>query len=239
MTSTAEPLLLVPGMMGDARHFSPQIAAFSSQRPVHIAPITGAETVEDAADQVLAHAPPRFALAGLALGGIVAMEIMRRDPERATRLALIATNPLSETPGIAATREPRMARARAGKIEEVIREEFQPDYFAPGPGRVAALNTLLEMARTVGPEVFIRQSRMLQRRPDQQRTLRGVRVPTLVLGGRHDTLCPVRRHELMAELIPGATLEIIEEAGHLPTLEAPDATTAALSRWLTGTLLLK
>jgi pimeloyl-ACP methyl ester carboxylesterase len=69
-------------------------------------------------------------------------------------------------------------------------------------------------------------------RPDQSDTLRGVDVPTLILCGRDDTLCPVSRHELMAELIPDARLEIIEGAGHLPTLEQPELTNAALARWL-------
>jgi pimeloyl-ACP methyl ester carboxylesterase len=101
------------------------------------------------------------------------------------------------------------------------------------------LKTVMAMAQDLGPEVYVHQSRALQRRPDQQRTLRGVRAPTLILCGRHDGLTPVRRHELMASLISGATLEIVEEAGHLPTLEAPEATTAALARWLTGPLVLK
>ncbi len=235
----AEPLVLLPGMMCDARLFAPQIAALGGDRAIHVAPISGAETVEDIADQIVFHSPPRFALAGLSMGGIIAMEIMRRIPRRITRLALIDTNPLPETPQIAAAREPQIVKVKAGKLEEVMRDEMKPNYLAPGPGRAEILNIVLEMAVSLGPDVFVRQSRALQRRPDQQKTLRDVTVPTLILCGRHDALCPVRRHELMAELVPGATLEIIEEAGHLPTLETPDAATAALQRWLTDTLLLK
>ena len=94
------------------------------------------------------------------------------------------------------------------------------------------LNLMYQMAEDLGPEVFVKQSRALQRRPDQQGTLRKCKVPTLILCGEHDKLTPVRRHEFMAELIPGAHLEIIKDAGHIPTLEQPEATNAALRAWL-------
>ena len=235
----AEPVVLLPGMMCDARVFAPQIAALSRERAVQVAPITGADTVEKIADQIVFHAPPKFALAGLSMGGIVAMEVIRRVPLRVTRLALLDTTPFSETPAQAAAREPQIARARAGRVAEVMAEDMKPDYLAPGPGRAAVLKAVMAMAQDLGPEVYVRQSRALQRRPDQQRTLRAVRAPTLILCGRHDGLTPVRRHELMESLIPGARLEIVEDAGHIPTLEAPEATTAALLRWLDGPLVLK
>jgi pimeloyl-ACP methyl ester carboxylesterase len=89
------------------------------------------------------------------------------------------------------------------------------------------------MAETLGSDIFVRQSRALQTRPDQQETLRGITVPALILCGADDTLCPVHRHELMASLIPDATLTIIPNAGHLPTLEQPELTNKALQQWLT------
>jgi pimeloyl-ACP methyl ester carboxylesterase len=228
----AEPVVFLPGMMCDARVFGPQLAALSRDRAVQVAPITGADTVEKIADQIVFHAPPKFALAGLSMGGIVAMEVIRRVPLRVTRLALLDTTPFSETPAQAAAREPQIARARAGRVAEVMAEDMKPEYLAPGPGRACVLKTVMAMAQDLGPEVYVRQSRALQRRPDQQRTLRAVRAPTLLLCGRHDALTPIRRHELMESLIPGSRLEIVEDAGHIPTLEAPEATTEALLRWL-------
>ena len=88
------------------------------------------------------------------------------------------------------------------------------------------------MALDLGPEVFVRQSRALAARPDQQETLRAWRGPTLILMGAEDRLCPRDRHELMHALIHGSRLAIIEHAGHLPTLERPEETTAELLRWL-------
>lgn len=99
-----EPLVLRPGMMCDARLFAPQIAALSHQRPILVVPLTGANTMTALAGQVLNCAPSAFALAGLSMGGIVAMEIMRQAPERVTRLALMDTNPRADTPESAANR---------------------------------------------------------------------------------------------------------------------------------------
>jgi pimeloyl-ACP methyl ester carboxylesterase len=173
------------------------------------------------------------------MGGIVAMEILRRAPDRISRLALMDTNPLAETPQVASGRDPQIVRARAGRLDEVMRDELKPNYLAPGPHRAEVLALVMDMARGLGVEVFVRQSRALQRRRDQQSVLRKIKVPTLVLCGEHDALCPVKRHSFMAELIPGAQLQVIESAGHLPTLEAPDAVCDALRHWLVQPFVLR
>ena len=227
-----EPLVLLPGMMCDARLFWPQIVEFGKDRAVMVAPLTGATTIAALAAQVLDAAPRRFALAGHCMGGIVAMEMMRRAPERVARLALMDSSALTETPQVAASREPQIVAVRAGRLSKLMRDELGPRSLAPGPNRADALDLFVEMAESLGPETFIAQSRALQRRPDQQKVLGTIRVPTLVLCGRHDTLCPVMRHEFMAGLIPNARLTILETAAHMPTLEAPRATNAALRDWL-------
>ncbi|EAR52885.1 hydrolase, alpha/beta fold family protein [Oceanicola granulosus HTCC2516] len=226
------PLVLLPGMMCDARLFSPQTTYFSGRRAVHHAPISGAETVQALAAEVLARAPDRFALAGLSMGGIVAMEVLRQAPGRVDRIALLDTNPLAEADTVKLRRGPQIEKARAGELAEVMRDEMIPNYLADGPGNPKLLELCAAMARDLGPEVFIRQSLALRDRPDQSEALQAFDGPALVLCGRHDALCPVARHELMAGLLPRATLEIIEGAGHLPTLEKPDETNAALARWL-------
>ncbi len=234
-----EPVVFLPGMMCDARLFGPQIAELSSDRAVTCAPISQGERIEEIASELLAVLPAKFALAGLSMGGIVAMEILRRAPERVTRLALMDTNPLPETPQVAAAREPQIIGARSGRLMEVMRDEMKPNYLAPGPQRVDVLNLVMDMAAIMGPEVFVRQSRALQRRRDQQSTLRKCKVPALVLCGEHDVLCPVKRHSFMAELIPYAALKVISNAGHLPTLENPGATTEALIEWLAQPFVLQ
>ncbi|WP_416881398.1 alpha/beta fold hydrolase [Marivita sp.] len=227
-----EPVVFLPGMMCDARLYEPQIRAFSATHPVMVAPITHGQRIEEIASAILPLLPAKFALAGLSMGGIVAMEILRRAPERVTRIALMDTNCLAETPQVAANREPQIVKVKSGKLIEVMRDELKPTYLAPGPRRPAVLQTVMDMAHTLGPEVFIHQSRALQRRRDQQSTLRKIRQPALVLCGAHDALCPVKRHTFMAELIPHARLVVLDNAGHLPTLETPDETNDALWEWL-------
>ena len=96
-----------------------------------------------------------------------------------------------------------------------------------------------DMALGLGEGVFIRQSRALQRRPDQQKTMRRVKIPALILAGAQDTLVPVRRQEFTAGLMPFGQMKLIDDAGHLPTLEQPEAVTAALEAFLNGPMLLK
>lgn len=234
-----EPLVFLPGMMCDARLFGPQIAELSADHCVTVAPVTQGERIEEIASGLLDQLPARFALAGLSMGGIVAMELLRRAPDRITRIALMDTNPLAETPPVAAAREPQIVGVRTGRLEQVMREEMKPHYLAPGLYRGEVLELVMEMALTLGPEIFVRQSRALQRRRDQQLTLRKCKVPTLVLCGAHDALCPVKRHTFMAELIPYAKLVVLENAGHLPTLETPAETTQALRDWMKQPLILQ
>ncbi len=234
-----EALVLVPGMMCDARIFAPQINALSRDFAVHVASVAGPETIRDMAANVLDTAPARFALAGLSMGGIVAMEILRRAPERVTRIALMSTSPLAETPTQAAWREPQIVHAMTGNLDAAMREAMDPDNLAPGPGKNAVMQVVLDMARDLGPDVFVRQSRALQRRPDAQKVLRQIRIPVLVLCGAHDRLTPVKRHQFMADLIPFADLVVLDEAGHLPSLETPDAVSAAIRDWMAKPLVLR
>ena len=234
----SEPVVFLPGMMCDARLFGPQIAALSADHAVTVAPVTQADRIELIARDLLELLPARFALAGLSMGGIVAMELLARAPERITRVALMSTNPLAETPQVAAAREPQIVKARTGQMLDVMREEMKPNYLAPGPYRGEILDLVIDMADALGPEVFVRQSRALQRRPDQQATLRRTKVQTLILCGAHDQLCPVKRHTFMAELIPNSELHILPDSGHLPTLEQPDETTLALRKWMQTPLML-
>jgi len=219
-------------MMCDARLFQPQIAAFSGEMPIMAMPLIGENTIEGLAQSILRNAPPRFALAGLSMGGIVAMEIVRQAPDRVTRLALLDTNPKAETPEASAKREPQKQAARDGRLRAVMVDEMKPNYLVDGPNKPVILQLCMDMAEDLGPDVFIAQSDALASRADQQDTLRSVTVPTLVLCGRDDIPCPLDRHELMYDLVPNAHLAIIDGAGHLPTLEQPERTNKALRQWM-------
>jgi len=229
------PLVLLPGMMCDERLFASQINELSKRREVHFAKITDHEKISELASDVLNNAPPVFALAGLSMGGIVAMEIVSQAPERVDRLALLDTNPLAELPDVLKRRGPQIDAIKNGQLKEIIRDEMKPNYLFDGVRKTEILKLCMDMALDIGPDAFIRQSIALRDRVDQKNTLGSYKRPALVLCGRHDVLCPLERHELMHTLLENSKLEIIEDAGHLPTLEQPKITTIALASWLEDT----
>lgn len=224
------PLVLIPGMMCDARMWGTIPDALPCPVIHHIP--DGAETMADLAAAVLDHAPPRFALAGLSMGGILAMEVLRKAPDRVVRLALLDTNPLAERPEVQARRGPQIARALSGGLAAVMRDEMKPNYLADGAGKEAILDLCMDMALTLGPETFARQSRALRHRADQTATLAAFTGPALVLMGEDDRLCPRDRHDLMASLMPQSRLAVIQGAGHLPPLERPQDTLTEILTWL-------
>lgn len=234
-----EPLVLIPGLLSDARAFSAQVTAFSRERAVMVAPAVLGERIEEMASNLLDQLPMRFALAGHGLGGMLAMELLRRAPDRVMRIALMDTQPLAETPQEAAAREMLIVKAKTGQLDEVLAESIPAEALAPGTGRWAVQTQMAEMADTLGAEVFIRQARALQRRRDQQSTLRKCRVPAMVLCGEYDIVAPVKRHEFMGELIHNAVLRVIPGAGHLPMMEAPDAVIQAMRGWLVAPMVLR
>lgn len=196
-----EALVLLPGFLADGRIYADMFKALSRRRAVMVAPLVGASVVQ-MAETVLSVAPPRFALAGHDLGAAVAAEILARAPERVSRIALICANAQAETPTAAAAREPRMVKVRAGRMGDVLFEDMPTTALADSPKRNELRDLWIDMAIDAGPDVYLTQSRAIQRRPDHQAVLRRAKVPALVIGGQHDTLCPPRRQEFIAELMP-------------------------------------
>ncbi|MCM3716110.1 alpha/beta hydrolase [Alkalihalobacillus oceani] len=198
-----------------------------------IADISKDDTVEKMAERLLNSAPESFALAGLSLGGIVAMEVMRQAPERVTRLALIDTNPNSPKPEQVKTWEQQIKRVKNHQFQEVTEKQFFPHLIHENSKQDPKLvQSIKEMFKTVGAEGFINQLKANQTRPKGKDVLPVMTCPVLVLAGKEDALCPPEIHEEMAEIIPNATLVFIENCGHLSTLEQPEAVTDAMQDWL-------
>lgn len=227
-------LVLVPGMMCDERLFTPQIARFSRDLPIHVCDIQGYDTMAALAEAALAAIPfHRFALAGLSMGGICAMEMVRQANERVERLALLDTNHLADAPERRPVRNRQIEDVRAGRLRQVIVEEMKPHYLSVANRHDAALlDLLIRMAMDLGPDCFIRQSKALRDRPDYSSVLTGYRGRTLVLCGQEDVVCPPERHNAMASLLPNAVLAIVAGSGHLTTLEAGRQVNAHLESWL-------
>ncbi len=232
-----ESLILVPGLVCDARVWRDQVAALAPGRPLQVADHGLADDLGRMAEQVLAAAPPRFALAGHSMGGRVALEILARAPERVTRLALLDTGYEKLAAGEAGERERagRYALRDIGRREGMLalgrnwsRGMVHPDRLADA----ALMDEIHAMIARAPLAQFEAQTEALLNRPDRTTLLPRIRVPTLVLCGREDAWSPLARHEQMARLIPGATLVAVPEAGHMVTMEKPDAVTQAFAAWL-------
>ena len=228
-----ETLVLLPGMMCDARLFGPQVEAFGARYDIVI-PELVQPTIAGMAEAVLAGVSAgRFNLAGLSMGGIVAMAMAAIAPERIARLALLDTNHLADAPERFAIRNRQIADVEAGKLRAVIVDEMKPVYLASrNRDDQALLDLLIAMAMDCGAQAFIAQSQALRDRPDQTAALSGFRGPSLVLCGEEDRLCPVERHREMAALLVASRLVIVPGAGHISTLENAPAVNAALAQWL-------
>jgi len=233
---TCGTVVLLPGMMCDERLFAFQAEWLKQEASgpfdVIIPRLEHAESVQGLAASILAETPSSFALCGLSMGGIVAMEMMAQAPYRIERLALMDTNPLAETAEGTVRRNRQIKDVQAGGLKQMMAEEMKPHYLADSPNKQAHLDLCMDMALTLGEEVFVAQSLALRDRRDQTQSLRAVRCPTLILHGKEDRLCPPERHHLMQDLIPHARLVEVDKAGHLPPLEAPEDTLLHLKKWL-------
>lgn len=192
----------------------------------------GGPTMADQAEAVLGQAPPRFALVGLSMGGHVAMEIMRRAPERVERLALLDTRADIDSPERLRVRE-RDAELVESQGFEALAVGLPERWMHPLSAARPALRALvLAMVRSVSAADRQAQVRALLSRIDSRPSLPAIRCPTLVMCGQQDLPNPLWMHEEMATLIPGAVLRVIEDCGHLSPIEQPQAVSSALREWL-------
>ncbi|SPF78402.1 alpha/beta fold hydrolase [Pseudoprimorskyibacter insulae] len=234
-----EPVVLIPGLLCDARQFYPQVVSLGLERCVTIAPLGQGERIEEIATDILAALPPRFALMGWDLGALVAMEILRRAPDKVSRIALSGAHPLTETPQVSAEREPIIIKAKANGLEAAMLQVMAGINTAEAAPRQDIIDLMMDMARSQGRDALIRQLRAKQRRRDQQATLRRCRLPAMVLCGAEATDSARKRHRFMADLFHHCEYREIPGAADLPMLEASGAFTAALRDWLRQPLVLR
>jgi pimeloyl-ACP methyl ester carboxylesterase len=223
-------------MLLDARMYSEQIAALSAAYSCRVADITRSDSIERLAEDLLAEAPPRFALVGLSMGGIVALEVYRRARGRITHLALLDTTPNADRPDRSELRLEQIASVERGELPMLLQSSLMPQYLAMRNREAKLLlQSILQMGLDLGPDVFRRQSLALRSRRSSRDLLASIDCPTLVLCGREDQLCPMDVHLEMAAMIPRADLTVLSETGHLSTMEAPEAVTNALQQLLRRT----
>lgn len=228
----AETLVLIPGLACTARLFEPQIAALADERMILIADHTRDDSVPAIAARLLREAPERFALAGLSMGGYIALEVLRQAPERVARLALLDTSARPDSVEASQDRERLIALADAERFED-IHSRLWPRLVHPDrQGDQALQEVVFGMMRETGAEAYVRQQRAIMARADSRPTLPGIEIPTLVLVGEGDAITPPEIAREMAEMIEWASLVVVPESGHLSTLEQPEKVTQALGLWL-------
>lgn len=232
------PVLLLPGMLCSPRLFAAQVAALDDVAEIVVpdwrdAPLSIWNTWESAARWALAQMPAdRFALAGLSLGGMLAVEMMQIAPERVTTLALLDTGVRSQNEAERAVRRARIRLADEGHFELVLGMQmtrFIPAYRLPDK---ALVDEVMTMCGEIGVEIYRFQEELAAIRSDRRPDLPRIGCPTVVVCGRDDAATPLFLSEEMTAAIPGAKLVVIEQCGHLVTMEKPAETNAILRRWL-------
>lgn len=226
------PLVFVPGLNCTGALFEPQIDALSATHDIIVADHGSDDDMAGIAARLLRQAPASFALAGLSMGGYVALEVMRQAPRRVSKLALLDTRASADTPDDAERRRRLIALAKGGRFSEV--------HSALWPRLVHSRRVtdrdleaiVVGMMKDTGASTFIRQQKALLARADYRQDLAAIQVPTLVVVGEADTITPIAMAEEIANGIPGAQLTVIRDSGHLSTLEEPAAVNIALEGWL-------
>ena len=233
----SETLLLLPGLNCDSAVFAPVLGQLSPSAGWRVCETARVPSLGAMAERVLATAPPAFALAGHSMGGRVALEIVRRAPERVLRLALLDTG-WRERPGGAAgdeecaSRLALLALARGEGMRAMgrvwVQRMVHPARLADGQ----LIDAILDMIERHTPEQFALQIEALLGRPDAGAVLRSIGCPTLVLCGRDDAWSTLAQHEEIAAMIPDARLAAIDACGHMAPMEQPARVAEALQGWL-------
>ena len=223
------PLVLLPAMLCDAELYGPQIDALAKVADSRVI-VASESSLAKSAEVVLRQAPPRFALAGTSFGGNLALEVLAVAPERVVGFWLSGSNAPGHGDPAGARR--LSDRVRTGDYERVVDELAAMCIHAAGPRGSAALATLRAMALRAGAGVFLRQNESVITRADRSGVFKNLTVPTLFLWGRHDRFSPPERAQTYAADVRGARVVVVEDCGHLPTLEQPEASTRAVREWL-------
>ena len=231
---TPPPVFILPGLLEDADAFHASIVGLRDVASVRVADMTHADSIAGLAKEALRQAPDGpLHLVGHSMGGYVALEIMRTAPERVAKLALLNTHARPDTPESTGNRRRLMDLAQRdfqGVITALL-PKLMTEAHAKDP---ALAGIITSMALAVGKEAFLRQETAIIGRIDSRPSLADIRVPTLVVAGRDDQLMPVELLQELAKGIPGARLAVIDDCGHMASMERPRQVIRLLREWVTG-----
>jgi pimeloyl-ACP methyl ester carboxylesterase len=228
------PLLLLPGTLCDATLFAHQVAHLADIACPQVVAVHLQDDLREVARYVLSQVEGPFALAGLSYGGIVACEMWRQAAARIVKLALLNTNPRPPSPETRERQQLFVGMAHLGEFRSITTNFLKDAMLHPDHRRDLALReAVLKMAESIGIQGFVNMVKAQLSRPDSLPDLPHITCPTLVLTGREDTVVPLPVHVEMAQALPNSRLVIVEQCGHLSTMEQPEIVTGALREWLT------
>jgi pimeloyl-ACP methyl ester carboxylesterase len=217
-----QDIVMIPGLGSDAAVWQPTIDVLGPTVRCQVGDTLSDETLADMAMRILDDAPAHFALAGVSMGGMVALEIMKAAPERVTKLALIDTNARDDTPEQSAQR--RAANAAILETDDLaaLAAHAINDMVDVSAGEDVR-RAMVDMAVRVGAAAYARQNSAMIARCDLRSVLPTIEVPTLVVVGENDTMTPLACSQEICDGIAEARLEMIKKCGHLPPIEKPNA----------------
>ncbi len=229
--TTKQSLIMVPGLVCDGAVWAHQRAGLADVADCIVPDVVRPDTMQAMAVEVLAAAPEKFAIAGFSMGGYVALEVLRQAPHRVTRLALIDSGARADSPEQTVNREAAIANCQAGRFSAAI-ENMLPVLLHPTRLTEPLADQVRAMAARVGSECFVRRLLALMSRTDARDLLRAANIPVRIICGREDRLTPLARSQEIAEITLDARLSIVEDCGHMPLLERPQAATALMRDWM-------
>ncbi|PRX99848.1 3-oxoadipate enol-lactonase [Allonocardiopsis opalescens] len=233
------PVLLLSGSLGSSVDmWEPQVAPLSRRfRVVRLdhrghgrSPVPpGPYDLPDLAGDVLALLDRlgvrRAHMAGLSLGGAVAMWLAAHAPDRIDRLALLGTSADFGDPAPWAERAATVrAHGTVAIADTVVGRWFTPGYAAANPDTVRRMR---DMVAATPDEGYAACCGAIQR-TDLHADLPAITAPTLVLVGADDPATPPEHAERIAAAIPGAKLTVLPDAAHLASVQQAEHVTTAL-----------
>jgi pimeloyl-ACP methyl ester carboxylesterase len=226
--------VLLPGLLCDREVWQAQIDALG---PCHVPDYGLLDSLRAMAEHVLATAPAGpLAVAGHSMGGRIAFEMLRLAPERIARLALLDTSyhPLAEGEAGEAERAGRLALLATARRDGMaaMAREWAVGMVHPSRHGTPLFEAIVAMLARKTPEHYAAQIEALLNRPDAEPLLPTIHCPTLLLCGRDDAWSPPARHEHMQQRIAGSRLVVIEQCGHISTMEQPETVSHALAEWM-------
>lgn len=212
------------------RHIRPDFRGFGATPPPD-AEMSMASYSRDALDVLDSLGIDRAVVAGVSMGGYVAMQLLRDAPKRVAALLLMDTRETADTEQGRADRLKSAADVAANGTKNLI-DSMVPKMVVRESLRVVVQH----MMQSATPAGVIAAQKAMAARPDSTETLRNANAPALVIVGDRDSITTTKDAERMVSLMKRAELAPIAAAAHLANFEAPaqvnDLVPAFLARYL-------